>query len=294
MSNPPLVFIVVTLAVLLLVILIIGGVYYSKYQQIYKAIMTATNNPEAQLFLGKLDSPVPNNPASLMIHGVYGAQQFAKRLSKTLQLPADMQAVVYSADAGFVIAQDASVPGRLYILFRGTLFDYEWKHDFDYVQTQVKLGLRQGSVHKGFQKMYLSYRPYLVKALTNFSATEVWVAGHSLGAALSVLTAYDLASSYSLKVNCFTFAPPKLGDAAFVNSFNSLPNVSLSQYVNESDLVPLIPLSVMPNTWVPKNPLFYEHIQPEKMVLFNINNKSWQNNHSLVLHMNVIDGVVGN
>ena len=292
-SKSPLVFVAVTLAVLLVIILVIGAVYYNKYQQIYKAVMIATNNPDAlPISQGPLPSPVPGNPASLMIHGVYGAQQFAKRLATSVQLPAPMQLLLFSDDAGLAIAQDSGTPSKLYVLFRGTLFDYEWKHDFDYVQTPVKVGLKQGSVHKGFQKMYLTYRPFILKTLAAHNVTEVWVAGHSLGAALSLLTAYDLAAALgaSVPVKCFTFAPPKLGDAAFVAAFNSLPNITLSQYVNEADLVPYIPLSVMPNTWVPKQPLFYEHVQLDSMNLFNINNKSWQNNHSLLLHMNVIDG----
>lgn len=292
-SNPPLVFVVVTLAVLLLVVLIVGGVYYNKYLQIYKAVMIATNNPESPPITSSTSVPVPGNPASLMIHGVYGAQQFAKRLATSVQLPAPMQLLLFSDDAGVAIAQDSTSVGKLYILFRGTLFDYEWKHDFDFVQTPVKVGLRQGNVHKGFQKMYLTYRPYIMKTIASSGASEVWVAGHSLGAALSLLTAYDVAASLGTTgtVNCFTFAPPKLGDATFVAAFNSLPNITLSQYVNEADLVPFIPLSVMPNTWVPKKPLFYEHVQQEHINLFNINNKSWQNNHSLVLHMNVIDNL---
>lgn len=288
MSNSTLVFIVVTLAVLLVVILIISGVYYSKYRQIYKAVMIATNNPRYPLGLTPSPSPAPGNPASLMIHGVYAAQQFAKRLSTDLELPLPLSAVLLSSDAGIVIAQDGGKSNRLYILFRGTLFDYEWKHDFDFVQTPAVVGGRQGSVHKGFQKMYLSYQPYIQKMVAQHKPSEVWVAGHSLGAALSILTAYDLAATVS-KVTCFTFAPPKVGDSAFVTAFNSYPNITLAQYVNEADLVPFIPLSVMPNTWVPKSPLFYEHIQESNMNLFNINHKSWQNNHSLVLHMAVID-----
>ena len=292
MSKPALVFIIVTLSVLLSIVLVVGAVYYEKYRQIYKAIMVATNNPNAQVVLTPLENPVPGNPASLMIHGVYGAQQFAKRLVTTLTLPPVMQPVLLSSDAGIVIAVDSSVPSRMYILFRGTLFDYEWKHDFDFVQTQVQVGLKQGLVHKGFQKMYLSYQPYIKKTLSQLQPTEVWVAGHSLGAALSLLTAYDLApllASVNGKVNCFTFAPPKLGDLSFVSAFNSLTNIALVQYVNEADLVPLIPLSVMPNTWLPTNPLFYEHIQQHSMNLFHVNHKSWQNNHSLVLHMAVVD-----
>jgi hypothetical protein len=286
MSKKQLIFIIVSLAVVLVVVLLFCGVQYERYLRIYKAVMTATNNPEELLFL-QPGTPTAN-PASLLIHGVYGAQQFAKKRTSELTLPPPMVPVLLTDDAGIVIATDETTPSLLYILFRGTLFDYEWKKDFDFIQTPAVTGPRVGMVHKGFQNMFLSYYPYILKCMTQYQPSEVHVAGHSLGAALSLLTTYSLANK-GLKMSCFTFAPPKLGNAEFAAAFSSLPNVSLTQYVNEADVVPFIPLSVMPNPWVPKKPLYYEHIQQDSMVLFSVNNKSWQNNHSLLLHMTVVD-----
>jgi predicted lipase len=290
MSKNSLVFIVVALSVVLVVLLVFGGVYFERYQRIYKAIMCATNNPDVQV-AATPSQLVPTNLASVMVHGVYAAQQLAKKQTARLELPPPMQPVLFTSDAGVVIAVDAQ--NTLYVLFRGTLFDYEWKQDFDFIQTPLLLGnsISAAQVHKGFQKMYLSYQPHVLKYMSLYKPSKVCVAGHSLGAALTVLTAFDLSVKYSVPVTCFTFAPPKVGNLAFVQAFDALPNVLLTQYVNEADLVPLIPLSVMPNSWVPKKPLFYEHIQQDKMILFNINNKSWQNNHSLVLHMAVVDSV---
>jgi len=291
MSKKELVIVVVSLSVILVLVLIVGGVQYERYMRIYKAVMIATNNPAAPASYGSFVNSLPtSNPGSLLIHGVYGAQQFAKKQVVPLTLPPPMVPVLLTEDAGLVVATDSSTPNTLYVLFRGTLFDYEWKKDFDFIQTPAVTGPQVGLVHKGFQQMFLSYYPYILKCMSQYQPTELQVAGHSLGAALALLTTYSLASS-SLKTVCYTFAPPKVGDADFVAAFTALPNVTLTQYVNEADVVPLIPLSVMPNPWLPKKPLYYEHIQQDKMNLFNINNKSWQNNHSLVLHMAVVDGL---
>ena len=286
MSKKALLFSVVILAVLLLLVCVVCGVQYEKFQRLYHAVMIATNDPKTQLVLQPSVNPVSGSVPSLLIHGIYGAQRFAKKQDPVLSLPPPMTVVLFSSDGGIVVSLDNN--NNMYVLFRGTLFDYEWKHDFDYVQVPVSIGAQVGQVHKGFQKMYLTYQPFIKKYVATHKPTQLFVAGHSLGAALSLLTAYDM-SSFVTKITCVTFAPPKVGDADFVASFLTLTNVTLDQFVNEADLVPLIPLSVMPNSWVPKKPLYYEHIQPEKFHLFNINNKSWQNNHSLVLHMMVVD-----
>lgn len=138
--------------------------------------------------------------------------------------------------------------------------------------------------------MYMKYRPFITLYVRHYNPPVVYVAGHSLGAALTTLTAYDLSSQVK-QIVAYTFAPPKVGNADFVTAFEALPNITLTQYVNGADLVPFIPLSVMPNTWVPKAVLFYEHVQPNKMITFYVNNKSWQNNHSLALHMAFIDSL---
>jgi hypothetical protein len=288
MSKKSLAITVVVLSVLFAALLIFVFVQYEKYRQLYKAIMVATNNPEYQIVYTPSSTPVPGKPESLLIHGIYGAQQFAKKKAARLVLPEPMVPVLLSSDAGLVIAVDTNAD-NLYILFRGTLFDYEWKHDFNYIQTSTTIGPKKGKVHKGFQSMYLKYQPYIVSYINKYKPKVLWVAGHSLGAALTVLTALDISTAVPT-LNAYTFASPKVGNSDFVDAFNALPNVVLQQYINESDVVPWIPLSVMPNAWVPKKPLYYQHIQQDKMHTFYVNNKSWQNNHSLALHIKFIDG----
>jgi hypothetical protein len=298
MSKKSLSISVVVLAVLLLALLIFVAVQYEKYKRLYSAIMVATNDPMNQIILTPASMPVAGKPESLLAHGIYGAQQFAKKLAPAVTLPDPLVPVLQSSDAGFVIATVPSDPTVLYVLYRGTLFDYEWKHDFNYIQTVLTVGSvnstgTKARVHKGFQNMYRKYQPYIVSAIKKYEPKVLWVAGHSLGAALTVLTALDV-SDLVPTVHAYTFAGPKVGNADFVTLFNSLTNVDLQQFVNDADVVPWIPLSVMPNAWLPSLPLYYEHIQADKMHTFYVNNKSWQNNHSLVLHMAYVDGLLSN
>jgi len=281
-----LVLVIVFLSVALICVLVFGGVQYEKFLRLYKAVMVATNDPKEQLVLLPNLEPVPGNTNSLLSHAVYAAQQFAKVPQQPLQLPSALQLLLYTSDAGLVLATSPGNLGALYILFRGTLFHHEWKKDFEFQQASSLFGV--GRVHRGFQKMYMKYQPYIWKYLHQLKPTSVFVAGHSLGAALSLLTAVDLAK-LGVPVYALLLAPPRVGDSDFVAAVEALPQLQVVQYVNQADLVPLIPLVVMPNAWVPKLPLYYDHVFKNKINTFYVNNKSWQNNHSLALHIAYID-----
>ena len=281
-----LILIIVLLAVCLTCLLVYGGIQYEKFARMYKAVMIATNDPKEQLVLLPGTEPKPGSVDSLLAHAVYAAQQFAKEKVAVLQLPSALTPLLYTDDAGVVLASSPAVPGALYIFFRGTLFQYEWKKDFDFQQTPSLFG--SGQVHRGFQKMYLRYLPFIWKMVKQQSPTAVYIAGHSLGAALSLIAAVDLAK-LQVPVYALLLAPPRVGDADFVAAVEALPQLQFQQYVNQADLVPFIPLVVMPNAWIPKLPLYYDHVYKNKINTFFINNKSWQNNHSLALHVAVID-----
>jgi predicted lipase len=68
----------------------------------------------------------------------------------------------------------------------------------------------------------------LAQLLKEYPDTEtISVSGHSLGAALALLTAYDIVDSGSnisakgerLPVACFSFEGPRVGNPKFVESF---------------------------------------------------------------------------
>ena len=75
---------------------------------------------------------------------------------------------------------------------------------------------------------------------------RVWVTGHSLGGALATLCALELAASVhsgrrpGLDVRMVNFGSPRVGNAAFVQLYNSLVPHSL-RLVNGTDAVPTVP-----------------------------------------------------
>ena len=52
------------------------------------------------------------------------------------------------------------------------------------------------------------------------------ITGHSLGASMATIFAYEVASQRSdIPINLVTFGSPKVGTASFANSFNAMHNI---------------------------------------------------------------------
>jgi pimeloyl-ACP methyl ester carboxylesterase len=69
------------------------------------------------------------------------------------------------------------------------------------------------------------------------------VCGHSLGGALATLLVADLAANTPLKPQAWSFASPRVGDAAFAGRYGGLSTVSWRIY-NQADVVPHFPVDV--------------------------------------------------
>jgi hypothetical protein len=67
------------------------------------------------------------------------------------------------------------------------------------------------------------------------------VCGHSLGGALATLLVADLAANTPLRPRAWTFASPRVGDAAFAGRYGGLSTVSWRIY-NQADVVPYFPV----------------------------------------------------
>jgi triacylglycerol lipase len=180
---------------------------------------------------------------------------------------------------------------EIWVVFRGTQTKPEWSIDFSL--NQVGLGGDVAiNVHEGFYNAYLELQSQIVDVLrTNMTPnTVVYVAGHSLGAALSVFCAANLATSKDLPISdvrLYAFAPPKVGNQAFVDFVRNLPPVKeLNLIANDADIVPLMPLAVQPNTDNPDQPYYYAQFP---LLTFNANWGSWVHNHVMPVYIAHLD-----
>ncbi|NEP15718.1 MAG: lipase family protein [Leptolyngbya sp. SIO4C1] len=81
---------------------------------------------------------------------------------------------------------------------------------------------RPVKMHRGFILAYLSVRNDIHDYIKNSSASQYTITGHSLGGALATLCAIDLQYNFSprIQVEAYTFGSPKVGNAAFTESYN--------------------------------------------------------------------------
>jgi hypothetical protein len=132
---------------------------------------------------------------------------------------------------------------RLIVAFRGTQFIHDWLDDFDFVPAPYAPVPGRGTVHEGFQIVYLAVRDNLIALLNKYSGgyRELLITGHSLGGALCPLATLDLLNVNSnLSPVVYTWAEPRVGHSDFVTFFNTHVNICY-RIVNVWDVVPHLP-----------------------------------------------------
>lgn len=147
----------------------------------------------------------------------------------------------------------------LFIAFRGSANIQNW---IDNIQISKITPYNDTSigVSKGFYKAYNSIKPELFDNLVNlvdkYNTRRILITGHSLGAALATIMAYDIATmfpTYELSY-VINFGSPRVGNTAFAKSFNGYSS-SFTHYriTHYYDIVP----------HVPEEFLGYEHVSDE-------------------------------
>jgi hypothetical protein len=67
---------------------------------------------------------------------------------------------------------------------------------------------------------YLAVRDTIATSLAQFGCKDVTLTGHSLGAALATLAAYDLGATYTIQ-DVYNFGSPRVGNPAFASAYNA-------------------------------------------------------------------------
>jgi len=134
---------------------------------------------------------------------------------------------------------------QLIVAFRGTQFVHDWFDDFDFIPAPYAPVPGRGTVHGGFQLVYMTVRQNLIGLLNKYApaCNQLLIVGHSLGGALGALAAPDLLnqdSAANLSPRVSTLAEPRVGHDDYVTFYNTHINVCY-RIVNVWDVVPHLP-----------------------------------------------------
>ena len=181
------------------------------------------------------------------------------------------------------------------VILRGTKNIKEWTQDFTYNQEifqktkpiqQAELSFLKDvhtspNVHSGFLDVYGNFRMTVVEQLLKIKPKQVFVAGHSLGAAVATICALDL-KMLGYNAFAYTVASPRVGDNAFCDIVKS-SQLPLFRIVNTADIVPTLPPSVAPNFSKPDSPFVFTHCG--ELISFTDNWESYVNNHLMSVYL---------
>ncbi|KAJ9560070.1 hypothetical protein OSB04_005230 [Centaurea solstitialis] len=178
------------------------------------------------------------------------------------------------------------------VVWRGTVRNFEWINDIAYAgpvsadpllppENGSKggligligsaLDLNQPKIMEGWLIIYNTANPNsdLVKTsartqllaiiqdlLVKYKGEKISITctGHSLGASLATLSAFDLAANVAtpdIMVSAFVFASPQVGNQAFKSKMEELPNLKVISIKNVNDIVPKWPSKIL--DWVDNN-----------------------------------------
>lgn len=168
-----------------------------------------------------------------------------------------------------------------YLVFRGTVTKQEFLKDAK-VALRPYISPNWGYVALGFLEVYMACRDSFIKTLTELDpAMDFYIAGHSLGGALSVLALPDVVKTTPFKKpTLYNFGCPRVGDNSFVTAFDNLPLKKAFRVVNSSDLVTTIP---------PPAPIYYSHVSVPTAE-FNVQKNDVGLNHSMDTYIAALSG----
>jgi hypothetical protein len=144
------------------------------------------------------------------------------------------------------------------VTWRGTVTPTEWYQDLQ--QNLVPIGHGEAKVEQGFLSIYKSKSEKTrynkssaseqvmkeIKRQVQFYETlheevSVTITGHSLGGALALLNAYEVASAFpKVHVSVISFGAPRVGNSDFRDEM-CRKNVKVLRIVSKQDFVPQMP-----------------------------------------------------
>jgi len=118
--------------------------------------------------------------------------------------------------------------------------------DVDISSQDLKwMGQDLGRIHEGFYSAVVPMVKPLLDLVRYSGLSKVTVSGHSLGAAEAIVFGALLAADQpELDIFIYTFGTPRVGSPHFVSSLSQAPRVELLRFVNQLDLITMVPTSM--------------------------------------------------
>ena len=160
------------------------------------------------------------------------------------------------------------------IVFRGsqTISDFIIDTEYNYYKHNNSTQSNPETVAyacRGFAKYYNNFKDNLLEYVkfnnTNKKLERIFITGHSLGASLAEIVAYNLSNIYN-NVELYAISPSKTGNIPFANSISAKCKYAVS-VINLADCVPSLILSYMYNSVSPHIPCCFSHVHP--IAIFN-------------------------
>jgi hypothetical protein len=140
--------------------------------------------------------------------------------------------------------------GQACLVFRGTQEKEDW-----YVDAKILLCGLPGR-HLGFQRAWQLIQPQVLVWLGQITSSlgfakpqdiSLVLAGHSLGGALAVVAAWELASDNTINTIAAvrTFGAPRVGSPEFAIAYRKRLGDCTMQFRHDEDLVPIVPPPVL-------------------------------------------------
>ena len=145
---------------------------------------------------------------------------------------------------------------RIVTVFRGSESKSDWWYDFMIYKSRLYTEEHDDCcVHTGFLKqlhtndVYLKILKTVTEQLQEHPDYEVYVTGHSLGAALATLCGFEFAHNLGdSKITVVSFASPRVGNQKFKEVFDAKENLVHYRVTNNRDIITAAPM------------IFYKHV----------------------------------
>lgn len=139
---------------------------------------------------------------------------------------------------------------HIVLVFRGSQQAADWGTNFKFrmkqfgiIDAKQEAAIPTGEVHRGFHDAWQSVEKRVIYQLKTWwtADSQLWITGHSLGGALAALASTSLEYQGFSVAGLYTFGQPRVGDWAFTRQVNDHMGDRMFRYVNNNDIVPLIP-----------------------------------------------------